>query len=455
MQASDAHGAASAPDSGPPSASDTRDSASFLRSASTLVLVAAGAGLFAVAFRASLAAAYRDVFHATNVLDAIRTLPAWLRIAVPAIGGLAAGILSNRRAARQGVGNVMEAVALGRVHLSVVATAWRAMASWMAIATGMSIGREGPLIEFGASLGATISRATKLPIETTRVLVSAGTAAGFAAAYNTPFAALLFVVETMAGIVALDVVLAAMVAIVIGTTITRAVVGGGPIYGLRAFALGSPVELLLYGLVGVLAALTAAMFKRMLEWSETLWCATRLGKPWTPMVGGLVVGVIAVFVPEVVGNGYEPLHLVLDQQLGLVVMASLLVLKMVATSASVGSGVPGGVFTPTLLIGGVFGALCGQAFAALGFIAPASFTSYALAGMAATTAASIHAPLTAAVMIFELSGDYPMALPLLFATAVATLLSRALGSESVYMAELRRRGIGWTLTLDGRLVERR
>jgi CIC family chloride channel protein len=193
----------------------------------------------------------------------------------------------------------------------------------------------------------------------------------------------------------------------------------------------------------------------MLDWSERLWRVTRLGKPWTPMLGGLVVGVIAVFVPEVVGNGYEPLHLVLDQRLGLVVMASLLVLKMVATSASVGSGVPGGVFTPTLLVGGVFGALCGQAFAALGFIAPASFTSYALAGMAATTAASIHAPLTAAVMIFELSGDYPMALPLLFATAVATLLSRALGSESVYMAELRRRGIGWTLTLDGRLVERR
>ena len=157
-----------------------------------LVLVAVGAAAFAIVFRSSLAWLYRALFAADDVVDAVRGLPQWIRFALPVCGATAAGVIAFFRSVpAQGVSNVMEAVALGNVRLSLRTTVSRVLASWAAIAAGMSIGREGPLIEFGGSLGATFSRALGVSLDRTRVLVAAGTAAGFAAAYNTPFAAVL------------------------------------------------------------------------------------------------------------------------------------------------------------------------------------------------------------------------------------------------------------------------
>ena len=163
-----------------------------------VVLVAVGAATFAVAFRTSLTALYRTVYQADNVVDAMTGLPPWLRFVVPLAAAAIAGLIARVRAApAQGVSNVMEAVALGNVQLSLRTTASRVASSWVAIAGGMSIGREGPLIEFGGALGAAIARGLATSLSHTRVLVAAGTAAGFAAAYNTPFAAVLFVLETI------------------------------------------------------------------------------------------------------------------------------------------------------------------------------------------------------------------------------------------------------------------
>lgn len=423
------------------------------RFVAALFLVALGAAVFAVTFRLSLTLVYRLLYGAQSVVQAISGLPVWLRLTVPAAGALVAGLLSRWRLSRtQGVSNVMEAVALGKVRLSLRVTAWRVAGSWSAIATGMSIGREGPLIEFGGSLGATVARLFGVSLNQARVLVAAGTAAGFAAAYNTPFAAVLFVLETIIGIVALEALLPTMVATVVATTFTRLVVGGGPIYGERAFAVASPYELASYALLGVLAVGAAFAFKQALALGERAVDRYPLPQPWRAACGGLLVGSIAVFLPSVAGNGYEPLNLILDQRLPAAALAFLIVAKVIATSGSVASGVPGGVFTPVLLVGGALGSLYGLALHGLGFPA-ANAGSYALVGMAATTAATIHAPLTAAVLIFELSGDYPIVLPLLLSTVVATWLSRSLGGESVYKAELRRRGLGWELTLDGRTID--
>ena len=158
-----------------------------------LLLVTAGAGAFAVAFRASLAAVYRGVYGADNVVTSFVNLPVTLRLFVPiAAAGLAGTIACLRHAPRQGVSNVMEAIALGRVQLSLRATASRVASSWVAISGGLSIGREGPLIEVGGALAAAVGRRISTSLTETRVLVAAGTAAGFAAAYNTPFAASLF-----------------------------------------------------------------------------------------------------------------------------------------------------------------------------------------------------------------------------------------------------------------------
>jgi CIC family chloride channel protein len=298
-------------------------------------------------------------------------------------------------------------------------------------------------------LGAAVGRVLGAPLDHTRVLVAAGTAAGFAAAYNTPFAAALFVLETIAGIAAPVLLLPVMAGTVVATVLTRAIVGAGPIYGQRAFALQSPFELVSFAVLGVVAAVAAAAFKRVLSAAEQLVEAYPVRQPWRAMMGGLVVGAIAVWLPAVAGNGYEPLNAMLESPVGrasALAGAVLAVAKVVATSASVASGIPGGLFTPMLLVG----AATGMAWAAL--VGATSVGSYALVGMAATTAASIHAPLTAAVMIFELSSDYPIVLPLMLATVVSTSISRALGTESIYEAELRKRGVGWDLTLEGRRV---
>ena len=422
-----------------------------LRFLMALCLVALGAAAFAIAFRSSLTLWYRMALGAGNVVEAIARLPWWMRLGLPAVGGAVAGLIARLRATPvQGVSNVMEAVALGNVQLSLRTTVSRVLSSWSAIATGMSIGREGPLIEFGGSLGAALGRATATSLDRTRVLVAAGTAAGFAAAYNTPFAAVLFVFETIVGIAAPEALLPTVAATVIATTLTRAVVGAGPIYGQRSFGPESTAAMLSFAALGVLAAFAAFGFKRALAFLEQWFEHHPVQQPLRATMGGLLVGLIAVLLPEVAGNGFEPLNAILDQRMLLSAVALLLVAKVFATSASVASGVPGGIFTPMLLIGAALGSLWAQVVGLLPTLTSPSAGSYALVGMAAATAASIHAPLTAAVLVFELSGDYAIVLPLLLATVVATTVSRGLGSESVYQAELRRKGLGWELTLDGR-----
>jgi CIC family chloride channel protein len=420
----------------------------------SLLLVSLGAALFAVSFRAGLTWWYRSVFDADNVVAAIARLPWWMRLAVPTAGGFAAGLVSRwRKPASQGVSNVMEAVVLGNVTLSMRATLSRVSSSALAIAAGMSIGREGPLIEFGGALGAAIGRHVRLSLNDTRVLVASGTAAGFAAAYNTPFAAVLFIFETIIGIAAPTAVLPAMAATVIAALVTRTLVGAGPIYGQRAFEVHATSDLWWLVALGAAGALVAAGFKWSLSHAERLAEGVFSAQPWRASAGGLTVGLLAVWIPDIAGNGFEPLNQILNHELLTVAVTLLLVMKIIATSLSVASGVPGGIFTPMLLVGAATGSLWAQV---VSLISPSSLPdagAYALVGMAAATAASIHAPLTAAVLVFELSGDYAIVLPLILATTIATSLSRAIGGESVYVSELRRRGLAWELTLEGRQIE--
>jgi len=416
-------------------------------------LAAVGAAAFAVAFRESLGWVYRTVYQAADVVDAVAGLPRWLRFVAPVAAAAAAGVIARTRSGpAQGVSNVMEAIALGRVQLSMRTTVSRVSSSWTAIAGGMSIGREGPLIEFGGAFGAAVGQRLGTTLTDTRLLVAAGTAAGFAAAYNTPFAATLFVLETMAGVAAPALLLPTMAATVLAAAVTRAVAGAGPLYGLRSFELTSYVEYLSVAAIAVASAGGASAFKRVLAAAERWFETHSLPQPARAMAGGAVVGALAMWLPDVAGNGYEPLHRLLDTPLPLAAVMVLVGAKVIATSCSVASGVPGGIFTPMLLVGAAIGTAWAQVLG-VPLTAPAA-GSYVLVGMAATTAASIHAPLTAAVMIFELSGDYAIVMPLLLATVVATAVSRGLGSRSVYETELSRRGVAWDLTLEGRTVTR-
>ncbi len=437
----------------PPPSSDVARPA--LRFGAGVVMVALGAAAFAIAFRAALSFVVHRFGNGPDVVSAARAAPVWLRLTAPALGGLLAGTLGlwvARAPAGQGVADVMEAVVLGRVRLSMPVTLVKSLSSWLAIASGGSLGREGPLIQFGGALGKWLSDALHLSMTRTRVLIAAGTAAGFAAAYNTPFAAVLFVLEVVVGVVALDTVVPVLIATVAASALTRAVVGEGPIYGVRAFHLASSLELVWFAGLGVFVAVGAQGFMRLLTWGEELFRRPQLPQPWRSALGGLLAGSLVAVIPEVAGNGYEPLNAMLNGQFGLGFVALLLVAKCLATTASVSSGSPGGVFTPTLLLGGGLGLLYAGMLSSAG-VGVAAAGGYALVGMAAATAASTHAPLMAAVMAFELSGDYAIALPLLLATAIATFVSRRMRRDSVYTAELRQRGVAWRLTLDGRKSE--
>lgn len=417
-----------------------------------LILVALTAALFAVGFRAALGFVTQTFGAATDVVSAMKRLPAWARVVLPAGGGLIAGVMGwllQRTRAGQGVGDVMEAIVLGRTRLSMRVTLSKCAGSFAAIATGGSLGREGPLIQFGGAAGNLIGERLGLTSQRTRLLIAAGTAAGFASAYNTPFAAVLFVLEVVTGVVFLDAILPALVATVIAVAVTRAVVGEGPIYGQRAFDLQSPWELAAFAGLGFLTAVGAQGFMRLLSFGEHGFQRSSLKLPWRPAVGGLIAGAIASVLPEVAGNGYEPLNALLDGELTVGFIVFLLLGKCFATTASVSSGSPGGVFTPTLLLGGGLGFLYAQILSNCGCLL-GSPGGYALVGMAAATAATTHAPLMAAVMVFELSGDYAIVLPLILATAIATLVSRSLRRDSVYTAELQQRGVGWEVTMEGR-----
>jgi chloride channel protein, CIC family len=420
-----------------------------------VLLVAVMAAAFAVGFRAALAFVLRHLGGASDVVSAMRGAPVWARLCLPALGGLLGGSLSifvARARGGHGVSNVMEAIVLGKVDLPMRVTLLKSAASWLAIVSGGSIGREGPLIQFGGAAGKLVGDRLGLHADRTRILIAAGTAAGFAAAYNTPFAAVLFVLEVVTGVVVLDAILPALIATALATAITRAVVGAGPIYGQRAFQLGSPFELLAFAALGLFAAVGTQAFMRILSFGEARFRDPRLTLPWRPALGGALAGSVVALIPEVAGNGYEPLNALLDARFSVGFVALLLLGKSLATTASVSSGNPGGVFTPTLLVGGTVGFLYASALASLGVqIGPPG--GYALVGMAAATAASTHAPLMAAVMVFELSGDYAIVLPLVLATAISTLVSRKLRRDSIYTAELRQRGVGWEMTMEGRRVE--
>ena len=402
--------------------------------------VGLGSAAFAAAFRSSLAFVYRTAFGQRDLVEVFRSLSPASRVILPAVGALFVGLLARASERRKGGGGfaaVMEAALTGKTRLSLRSTTWRAAASWVALATGGSVGREGALIQFGGSLGARIAELAELPDSAGRSIIAAGVAAGFAAAYNTPLAAILFVLEIVTGVFVLEALLPVMIATIIATAATRALVGPGPIYGERAFAIDSPSELLAHAALGAIVGLGAIVFMRALAFGERLFEASRVPQPWRAALGGAIVGVIALGLPEVVGNGFEPLNGMLDGGFPVRLLAVLVIAKVVSTTASVSSGSPGGVFTPSLLVGGGLGLLWGHGVAALTSTS-SPVGSYALVGMAAASAAMTHAPLMAAVLVFELSGDYAIVLPLVLATAIATSVARIFSSESIYAAEQRR-----------------
>ncbi|MFD2082608.1 chloride channel protein, CIC family [Actinopolymorpha cephalotaxi] len=416
------------------------------------LVVGLGAGLGAVAFRYLILwfteffsghADYSGAGHAVNHL--VPRLGMFFVVLAPVVGGLIYGPIVYRfaREARgHGVPEVMLAVAERGGRIAPQVAVVKALASALCIGSGGSVGREGPIVQIGSALGSSLGQLVRLPEKRLRLLVACGAAGGISATFNAPIAGVFFAMELILNDFGAEsfgaVVLTSVTAAVIG----RAVFGDAPFLHLPAFHLTSPAEFVTYVLLGVLAAVVGLGFVKILYGFEDLADRIWRGPEWLrPAVGGLLLGGVLLVLPQMYGVGYPVLAGAVEGHYVVWFLLVLLVGKVIATSLTISIGGSGGVFAPSLFLGAMAGSAFGlAAHAALpGLVGSAG--AYGLVGMGAVFAATSQAPITAVIIIFELTGDYSIILPLMAAVAVATALSKRLSRDTIYTLKLRRRGI--------------
>lgn len=371
-----------------------------------------------------------------SLVQVAAALPWWQRIAIPVGGSMAAGLILHFGArALQGRRAVdyMEAVVVGNGSIGARPTLIRSLSSLFTIASGGSIGREGPMVQLAALIGSKLGKLAGAPVPRLRLMVACGAAAGIAAAYNAPISGALFVAEIVMGSIAMESFGPLLVASVTANATIHSFLGYGPVFQVPQFQFVSNWELFFYALLGVLLGHLAPPFLAFLQWSKQQF--TRVGWPvYVAMpLGGLLVGGISVFVPEVWGNGYSVLNDILRGDLAGWILMLILFAKVFSTAATVGSGAVGGVFTPTLFVGAAIGAIVGGA---LHIAIPATVavgSAYALVGMGGFLAATTHAPLMSILMIFEMTLDYEVVLPLMLACVTAHYTAKVYRrGESIY-----------------------
>jgi chloride channel protein, CIC family len=417
------------------------------------LLLAALAGLLgalgAVVFRTLTVRLTHLLMDATDIVSGAESLPAALRIFLPAAGGLVGGLLLTWLVDEKGSGGIsqmIEAVSLARRPVRVRPAIGRVVSSIAVISTGGSEGREGPIIQIGAALASSLSRRLKVSPERVRILTACGMAAGVAGAYNTPIAATLFVLEVVVGSFAMKLFGPAVVSAVTSTVVVRLLLGDEPVYQVTPFHLESVVEFLPFAVIGFLSGPSSALFARSLRQSKKLFEKIPLGKPLTMAIGGAIVGAIGVFLPEVWGNGFEATNRILRGNPTILFLVLVFVGKIAATSATIGSGGVGGAFTPTLLVGAALGGVVARVchVAVPGLEAPIG--GYALLGMGGLLAGLTRAPLLAILMIFELTQNTEVLLPMMVVSVIAALSARIFEKDSIYVSSLRSAGIVWEST---------
>lgn len=378
--------------------------------------------------------------------EAVRNhLSWWETLLLPTVGGAAAGtilLLLRGKKPPFGIADLVVLVQLRKRTIRLRESLVQIVSSACTIASGGSIGREGANSQIAATVASLVARAARLPSRARAVLIGCGVAAGMATSYNAPITGAVFVMEVVLGNFAMDVFAPVVVASVLATLLREPLLGTEAIYrGIAARMEELPWTLSLTALLlGVLCGFGGIFFRTALATGRRVFARLHLPPPLAMALGGLVVGAIGLFMPETWGNGFEVLETIAGGTPAVGVILTLFVWKQVATCATIGSGGLGGVFTPNLVIGAAFGGMFAYGLNLLGAVTPGGRIAFAFVGMAGLCAATMHAPVTAVILVFELTGHYELTIPVMLCSIVASITASLLDEDSYYTAAIRAQG---------------
>ena len=409
------------------------------------VVVGVAAGFGAVGFRHLINFFQTLAYGGENdLLELVVNLPWYYRVAVPAIGGLIVGPLVYffaREAKGHGVPEVMESVALkgGVIRKRVVVI--KSLASAISISTGGSVGREGPIVQIGSAIGSVLGQFMKVSPDRMRTLVGCGAAAGIAATFNAPIAGSMFALEVILGDFGLATFSPIVISSVVATAISRAFLGDIPAFIVPTYELVSAWELPMYLVLGIFCAVVGVTFTKTLYRIEDLFDGIKFPEYLKGIIGGLILGVASLVFPQILGVGYGAIDMALAQKMAWWLLLVLVLVKILATSITIGSGGSGGIFAPSLFLGAMAGGFFGFVVHQLFPNITASPAAYSIVGMGAVVSATTHGPLAAILILFEMTGNYKIILPLMLACIIATIASGQFLRDSIYTLKLARRGV--------------
>ncbi|MFN8498474.1 MAG: chloride channel protein [Anaerolineae bacterium] len=377
--------------------------------------------------------------------EALAPLGHWTIALVPVVGGLIVGLLLHffiQQERSHGVAGIMEAVALSGGRLRYRRMPIKVGISGVSIGFGASVGPEDPSVQLGANLGSMVGQLGRLSDDAMRTLVAAGAAAAISETFNAPIAGVFFALEIILGELSGPTFGVVILASVASAVFMQAVAGSQPAFHVPTYEFRSWVDLPLYALLGVIAGLIAALYIYLIYRAQAI--AHNLALPrWAkPALAGLLVGCVGIVLPQIFGVGYDTIEKLLNgAQMGFLLVVALLIAKLVMTPTSLAGGFIGGVFAPSLFLGATLGSAYGMALQSLipnYAVVPPTF---ALVGMAAVLAGTVRAPLTAILLLFEMTGDYRIILPVMFAAGLSLLVARRLQPHSVYEYGLALKGL--------------
>lgn len=406
------------------------------------VVVGVLAGLGAVGFRYLIEFFQRGFFGGGERLFSF--FGEYYVILVPAAGGLFVGPLVYffaREAKGHGVPEVMENVALrgGRIRARVAIV--KSLASSICIGSGGSVGREGPIVQIGSSLGSSIGQLLKLRPGMVKGLLACGAAGGISATFNAPLGGVIFALEVIHGNFNVSSFVSIALASLSAMYVALQFFGPSPAFEVAKFTYQGAQEIPFYLIMGVLGGFVAYAYVRTLYFTEDLWDRIKFPEALKPVLGGFVIGGIGVYYPQIFGVGYGTIEEALHGQLALSLLATLVAVKIIATSLTIGSGGSGGIFAPSLFIGAMFGGAFGKVVLLSFPNLSTDVGGYSLVGMGVIFAAAAQAPISSIIILFELTDYSILILPIMLSCSVGYLTFRWLSRESIYTMKLIRRGV--------------